>query len=254
VKNGLTPRAPDKCGRSAALSGKAAPTADSASGGFSRQIPPLPVTPAVGLHIGYRVQDTTEIKRMFPDRKIVFDTRRLIIRLATAKDVDFFHQLWTNPQVMSNVGFPKGIPITRDKIHNQIAIGGKSEFEQLLVIALKSTGQDIGECKMSRPNSDSIATTDVKLLPAFWGNRYGIEVKRGLLDYIFTHTDSAAVEATPNVGNVASIKMQEAVGGICVGESIYQFPESMRGYTNPVHHYVYQVRRTDWQQQFGNGS
>jgi hypothetical protein len=31
----------------AALSEKAAPTADSASGGFVRQFPPLPVTPAV---------------------------------------------------------------------------------------------------------------------------------------------------------------------------------------------------------------
>ena len=39
---------PDKCGRLPALSGKAAPTADSASGGFVRQFPPLPVTPAVG--------------------------------------------------------------------------------------------------------------------------------------------------------------------------------------------------------------
>ena len=44
----LTPRAPDKCGRSAALSGKRPQTADSASGSFVRQIPPLPVTPAVG--------------------------------------------------------------------------------------------------------------------------------------------------------------------------------------------------------------
>jgi hypothetical protein len=41
----------------AALAGKAAPTADSASGGFIRQVPPLPVTPAVGpftfVDVGY---------------------------------------------------------------------------------------------------------------------------------------------------------------------------------------------------------
>jgi hypothetical protein len=52
-KNQPTPRAPDKCGALPALAGKAAPTADSASGGFFRQIPPLPVTPAVGLHLTY---------------------------------------------------------------------------------------------------------------------------------------------------------------------------------------------------------
>jgi hypothetical protein len=43
-----TPRAPDKCGHSPTLSGQRPQTADSASGGFVRQIPPLPVTPAVG--------------------------------------------------------------------------------------------------------------------------------------------------------------------------------------------------------------
>jgi len=44
-----TPRAPDKCGPLAALLGQWPQTADSASGGFVRQFPRLPVTPAVGL-------------------------------------------------------------------------------------------------------------------------------------------------------------------------------------------------------------
>jgi [ribosomal protein S5]-alanine N-acetyltransferase len=189
-----------------------------------------------------------ETKKMPPDRATVFDTRRLTIRLATTEDVDTFHQLWTNPQVTVHVGFPNGIPTTLDEIKNRIAIGSLSEFEQLLIIELKSTGQAIGECKMSCPNADGIATTDVKLLPTFWGHQYGLEVKRGLLDYIFAHTDSVAVEATPNVSNVASIRMQEAVGGIRVGESLYHFPESMRAYTTPVHYYIYRVSRTDWLQ------
>jgi len=38
-----TPRAPDKCGLSPTLSGILAPTADSAFGGFVRQVPPLPL-------------------------------------------------------------------------------------------------------------------------------------------------------------------------------------------------------------------
>jgi hypothetical protein len=42
-----TPRAPDKCGPLAALSKSRPQTADSAPGGFVRQVPPLPVTPAV---------------------------------------------------------------------------------------------------------------------------------------------------------------------------------------------------------------
>jgi len=41
-----TPRALDKCGRLPALSGIRPQAADSAYGGFVRQILPLPVTPA----------------------------------------------------------------------------------------------------------------------------------------------------------------------------------------------------------------
>jgi hypothetical protein len=57
-KSSPTPRAPDKCGHSPTLAGDSAPTADSTSGGFLRQIPPLPVTPAVGrlLRQGLRFQ------------------------------------------------------------------------------------------------------------------------------------------------------------------------------------------------------
>lgn len=180
-------------------------------------------------------------------RKTVFDTVRLTIRLAAVEDVDFFYQLWTNPQVMIHVGFPQGLPITRAEIQDRLAAAGMSPFNRLLVIDLNSTGQSIGECHMHAPDPNGIASTDVKLLPAFWGYRYGIEVKRGLLDYIFTHTDAAAVEATPNVNNVASIKMQEAVGAKRAGETVHQFPPSMQGYTTPVHAYIYRVSRVDWQ-------
>ena len=56
MKSKPTPRAPDKCGRSAALSGKRPQEADSASGDFVRQIPHLPVTPAVR-RLQYNIQE-----------------------------------------------------------------------------------------------------------------------------------------------------------------------------------------------------
>lgn len=179
---------------------------------------------------------------------IVFTTSRLTVRLASSDDVELFYQLWTDPWGTSNVGFPQGIPVSRAQIRERIERSGASEFEHLLVIELNSTGQSIGECSVSRPNAQKIAFTDVKLLPQFWGNKYGFEVKRGLLNHLFTHTDCEEVEATPNVDNRASINMQEAVGGVCVGEKLFEFPESMQSYTSPVKSYIYRVRRKDWQE------
>ena len=188
-----------------------------------------------------------------PSQHTVFDTERLVIRVATAQDVDLIYELWTDPRVMANVGFPRGLRTTREEIEHRLRKPSESEFERVLTIELKATGQAIGQCHMKTPDEEGVAETDVKLLPAFWGHKYGVEIKRGLVAHLFTHTDCTAVGATPNVGNVASIKMQESVGGVRVGEQVYEFPESMRDYTTPVHHYIYHVYRKDWEREQSKG-
>jgi RimJ/RimL family protein N-acetyltransferase len=62
-----------------------------------------------------------------------------------------------------------------------------------------------------------------------------------LLDYLFRHTFCVAVEATLNVENTPSIKLQEAVGGVHMDESTFQVPESMQNIMIPVHHYIYRL-------------
>jgi RimJ/RimL family protein N-acetyltransferase len=85
------------------------------------------------------------------------------------EDVDLFHALWTNPQVMQNVGFPQGLRMTRSELKKRLLKQGRSEFEQLLVVELKANDQAIGECKLSYPDEEGIADPDIKLLPEFLG-------------------------------------------------------------------------------------
>ncbi len=179
-------------------------------------------------------------------RDVVFETERLIVRRAGPRDADVLHRLWTTPEVMVHVGFPRGLPITRGEVLARLRTPPESAFGALLIVSLRSSGVAIGECAMRLPDANGVSTTDVKLLPEFWGHRYGVEVKRALVDTLFRETDCECVEATPNVANVASIRMQEAVGGVRVGEATGEFPEEMRAYTVPVHHYVYRVRRSTW--------
>jgi RimJ/RimL family protein N-acetyltransferase len=115
------------------------------------------------------------------------------------------------------------------------------------VVELKDTGQAIGECKLSRPDELGIAEPDIKLLPAYWGKGYGSECWKELIAYQFRHTDCQAIQTTPNVNNLAAIKLYESMGAKQVGEGVDYFPASMQEYTTPVHHYIYRLDRADWQ-------
>ena len=180
---------------------------------------------------------------------MIFTTKRLIVRRAQnrKKDVKLYYLLWNNPEVMKFVGFPNGLQMTKMEIQNKLSQQKKSEFDTNLIIELLKTGEFIGEAKLGKPDENKIASTDVKILPKFYGNSYGKEIKKGLVDYIFTHTDAVAIQTSPNVKNVASIRMQEYVGAKRVGEEVYHFPENMQKNTIDVHYYIYKVFRKDWE-------
>lgn len=186
---------------------------------------------------------------MASNKQSIFETERLLIRATGLADARILYRLWTDPRVMTNVGYPRGLDITLLEIEANIRQHNpNTEFGQYLMAERKSDNQVIGECKMILPDDDGVSRTDVKLLPEFWGHKYGVEIKQALVDYLFTRTDCRAVEGTPNVNNIASIKMQEAVGASRVGEETHHFPELMAGFTTPVHYYIYRVPRIDWEE------
>lgn len=184
----------------------------------------------------------------------LFETPRLRVRSVTLSDADVncFLRLWNDPRVMRFVGFPRGLGLdaaqVRQAIQRGLSQGDERRLDARLIAERKQDDVAIGECKLGTPDAQGLSETDVKLLPEFWGQGYGVEIKRGLLDYLFTHTDCQVVQATPNVENIASIRMQEAVGGVRVGEKVYEFPPEKRDFTCPVHCCIYQVDRAAWEQ------
>lgn len=160
--------------------------------------------------------------------------------------VELYYRLWNCPEVMINVGFPDGLKVSREKIAKLIETKNIHILDALLVVIRKENDVPIGEAKLGKPDKDKIAQTDIKLLPEFWGNGYGTEIKRGLAKYLFANTDCTGVKATPNRKNIASQRMQEKIGGRRVGEGVYRFPEKMRDYTEDVHYYEYVVYRDDF--------
>ena len=186
---------------------------------------------------------------MAQERGEVFRTDRLAVRVATPGDADLILALWSDPRVMTYVGFPHGLRMTRERLEEQHLQRAGDEFDRLLVVELLETGEAIGQAKLSRPDEEGAAEPDLKLRPAFWGHGYGSEAWKALAGYEFQHTACQAVVGTPNVENTPSIRMQEAAGAVRVREGRYEFPESVRASTRPVHHYVYRLSRSDWERQ-----
>lgn len=176
---------------------------------------------------------------------LVFTTERLIIRRATVADAAMYFALWNDPAVMTHVGFTHGLEMTLEEITAQLAKQSSGVFHKLLVVVLKETGETIGECFMTLPGGNGHAFTDVKLLPAFWGHKYGVEIKRGLVQYLFDNTECTAVEASPSSQNIASIKMQEAVGAVRAGKG-QTLVQQADGTTTTVEYTIYRVYRRIW--------
>jgi ribosomal-protein-alanine N-acetyltransferase len=180
--------------------------------------------------------------------ELILQTERLGVRLATPADADFYYALWTDPQVMRYVGFPQGLPIAREELVSRLSGQSGDVFGRLAVVQLKGAhGIVIGECMLQRPDALGVVGPDLKLCPAYWGQGYGREVWRALVDYHFAHTDCDAIETTPHVENARAIRLYESVGASRVGEDLYEFPEAMRAYTASVPCYIYRLTRTVWE-------
>ncbi|MEW5825737.1 MAG: GNAT family protein [Candidatus Bipolaricaulota bacterium] len=179
-----------------------------------------------------------------PSRPYLFNTQCLAVRRAVADDAPFILSLWSDPQVMRFVGFPRGLPTAARDVSQRLRLPGRSP---LLVVEYRETGEPVGQCLLGAPDECGVCEPDIKLTPCQWGRGYGTELWVAIIDQLFLTTACAAVRGTPNVANVASIRMMEAAGMRRVGEGRFEFPCSMQAYTVPVPHFVYEITRAAWQ-------
>ncbi|MCD6400890.1 MAG: GNAT family N-acetyltransferase [Anaerolineales bacterium] len=187
---------------------------------------------------------------MGDDDLFVLETERLYIRLATLDDIDLFLALWNDPRVMAPAGAPLERQISRKEIAQKIQAQTDGIIGNLLVIELKISGISLGECFISTPDKRGVVQADIKLFPAFWGHRYGVEVRKVLLEYAFKNPYIKAVEIKSGVGDPGLIEMIEDSGGERVSDGSDEFSGEMRGYTVPEHQDIYRVTRERWEERY----
>jgi RimJ/RimL family protein N-acetyltransferase len=176
---------------------------------------------------------------------VQFETPRLIIRAATSDDASFIASLWSDPRVMRFVGFPDGIPGATEDVPRRIRRG--QGLGALLVAETRVGRELVGQCLLGEPDAVGVSEPDIKLRPDLWGRGYGRELWAALIDQLFLLSSCAVVRGTPNIGNVASIRLQESAGMKRVGQGVFEFPDPLRLPTTAVPFYVYEITRREWE-------
>ena len=177
----------------------------------------------------------------------VFETDRLRVRAACPDDVELIHSLWTDPRVMTFVGFPNGLRTSHDEIRSQLEREARDPAWGLLIVEREQDRRAIGQAHLARPDADGVSEPDIKLLPEFWRQTYGREAWKGLIDHTFANADCLVVQGTPNAANTASIRMMESCGMVRSARGRIEPAESMAAFAEAVEHYVYRMTREDWQ-------
>ena len=183
---------------------------------------------------------------MSPQEQPAFRTPRLHVRPADTAAAAWIRALWSDPRVTAFVGFPQGIPTSTREIEAQIERNLGRPLKRLLIAERVTDDLPIGQVKLGEPDSEGVSEPDIKLLPSFWRLGYGRELWGAMIDHLFRTTECKTVQGTPNIRNIASIRMMESAGMVRVGEGTFEPSGPLRSSMTAVPHYVYQIARQAW--------
>jgi RimJ/RimL family protein N-acetyltransferase len=162
----------------------------------------------------------------------LFETKNFCVRKAEPNEMDALvcFSLNTNGLVTKQMGFPNGIRTTLEKEKNNIAKNYNSYFSKggCMLCFLKSTNECIGYmCCGHHINEDNFDEMDYKFFPEFWGKGYGFELVSSLIKYIYEIIKvDVGIETSPNVKNIASIKISEKCGLKKIKNIVYENSET----------------------------
>ena len=139
------------------------------------------------------------------------DTNRLAFREWSDDDLDRFHAICSDPQVMQFVGDGQAWAKERTGEFIQFALETLQQhgYCQWPLIH-KADGKLIGYCGFV--NSDDAPEIGWRLAPEYWGQGLATEAARAVLTHGFETLGFQRVIATVQAANVASIRVIEKLG------------------------------------------
>jgi len=136
---------------------------------------------------------------------MIFQTIRLQIYKLKASDTDAFFDMMGNPKVMNPI--PQEA-MTHKQSDAKLAELLKYDNPKVQVWAIRFNDEFIGICGLLI-NDEGNPEVAYRLREAFWGEGFGTEIAKGLLDYGFGDLGFELITADVNITNIPSVKILE---------------------------------------------
>ena len=136
----------------------------------------------------------------------MFETTRLYVRQLEENDEAAFLELMSNPNVMNPI--PQK-PFDKEESVSKLAeliLLEKSSNTKIWCLCKKGCNDLIGICGVLK-NDEEEDEIAYRIIETFWGNGYGTEITKGLIDYCFVNMKSDLITADVCVDNVKSIRI-----------------------------------------------
>jgi ribosomal-protein-alanine N-acetyltransferase len=137
---------------------------------------------------------------------MIFETEKLYARKLEENDEAAFFELMSNPNVMDPIPqkpFEKNE--SASKLTELISLESSSDTK-IWSLCKKGSSDLIGICGVLKndENEDEIV---YRIIERFWGNGYGTEITKGLIDFCFNKMNSEFITADVCVENARSVKI-----------------------------------------------
>ena len=144
----------------------------------------------------------------------VLETERLLLRLISVEDAEFFVELLNEPSFLRYIGDKK--VRTLDDARNYILTGPVHSYESLgfglYLVELKGSLTPIGICGLLKRDTLDDVDIGFAFLPKFWGNGYALESAKAIMVYGRDVMDLKRLLAITSPDNEASIALLGKLG------------------------------------------
>ena len=175
------------------------------------------------------------------------ETPRLVMRSWREADLEPFHAVCSDPEVMATLG-----PVMdRDQVAALIGRVAAIEAQHghtFWALVRREDEQLLGWCGVIRGTVGPIvgkAEFGWRLARQAWGQGYVTEAARAAIDWLFANRDDAAAYAITSTGNLRSRAVMERLGMAYLPGEDFDHPKLAPG--DPLlRHVTYRVARRDW--------